>query len=134
MKTQNCFLLLILISMAFSFISCTDEDDKVEIPQLVGKWIVKEPVLQDDFVTCYTFNADKTYEVYTGSPLSNGVPFRGTYVISLDEKLITLYDKEGHYTEQYHILKTDVQGYEVGERHRPKTGILTNGLRSTTIN
>ena len=60
---------------------------------------------RDDFVTCYTFNADKTYVVYTGSPLSNGVPFRGTYIISLDEKLITLYDKEGHYTEQYHILK-----------------------------
>lgn len=56
MKTQNLFFMLILISMAFSFISCTDEDDKVEIPQLVGKWIVKEPVLQDDFVTCYTFN------------------------------------------------------------------------------
>ena len=68
MKTQNLFFMLILISMAFSSISCTDEDDKVEIPQLVGKWIVKEPVLQDDFVTCYTFNADKTYEVYTGSP------------------------------------------------------------------
>ena len=51
MKTQNLFFMLILISMAFSFISCTDEDDKVEIPQLVGKWIVKEPVLQDDFVT-----------------------------------------------------------------------------------
>lgn len=42
MKTQNLFFMLILISMAFSFISCTDEDDKVEIPQLVGKWIVKE--------------------------------------------------------------------------------------------
>lgn len=65
-NTKFVFM-LILISMAFSFISCTDEDDKVEIPQLVGKWIVKEPVLQDDFVTCYTFNADKTYEVYTGS-------------------------------------------------------------------
>ena len=51
MKTQNLFFMLILISMAFSSISCTDEDDKVEIPQLVGKWIVKEPVLQDDFVT-----------------------------------------------------------------------------------
>ena len=41
MKTQNLFFMLILISMAFSFISCTDEDDKVEIPQLVGKWIVR---------------------------------------------------------------------------------------------
>ena len=101
MKTQNLFLMLMV--MAFSFISCTD--DKVEISQLVGKWIAKEPVLQDDFVTSYTFNADKTYEVYTGSPFSNGVPFRGTYIISLDEKLITLYDKEEHYTEQYHILK-----------------------------
>ena len=30
MKTQNLFFMLILISMAFSFISCTDEDDKVE--------------------------------------------------------------------------------------------------------
>ena len=88
--------------MAFSSISCTDEDDKVEIPQLVGKWIVKEPVLQDDFVTCYTFNADKTYEVYTGSPLSNGVPFRGTYVISLDEKLITLYDIVQYNVPLYH--------------------------------
>ena len=100
MKTQNLFLMLMV--MAFSFISCTD--DKVEISQLVGKRIAKEPVLQDDFVTSYTFNADKTYEVYTGSPFSNGVPFRGTYIISLDEKLITLYDKEEHYTEQYHIL------------------------------
>ena len=121
MKTQNLFFMLILISMAFSFISCTDEDDKVEIPQLVGKWIVKEPVLQDDFVTCYTFNADKTYEVYTGSPLSNGVPFRGTYVISLDEKLITLYDKEGHYTEQYHILKLTSKDMK-WENASPKDG------------
>ena len=47
MKTQNLFLMLMV--MAFSFISCTD--DKVEISQLVGKWIAKEPVLQDDFVT-----------------------------------------------------------------------------------
>ena len=105
MKTQNWFFMLILISMAFRTIPWTDQEEKVEIPQLVGKWIVKEPVLQDDFVTCYTFNADKTYEVYTGSPLSNGVPFRGTYIISLDEKLIKLYDKEEHCTEQYHILK-----------------------------
>ena len=116
MKTQNLFFMLILISMAFSFISCTDEDDKVEIPQLVGKWIVKEPVLQDDFVTCYTFN-----EVYTGSPLSNGVPFRGTYIISLDEKLITLYDKEEHYTEQYHILKLTFKEMK-WENASPKDG------------
>ena len=34
-NTKFVFM-LILISMAFSFISCTDEDDKVEIPQLVG--------------------------------------------------------------------------------------------------
>lgn len=27
------------------------------------------------------------------------------YIISLDEKLIKLYDKEEHCTEQYHILK-----------------------------
>ena len=105
MKAQNLFRMLMLMVMAFSFISCTDEDDKVEVSQLVGKWIVREPVLPDDFVTSYTFNADKTYEVYTGSPSSNGVPLRGTYIISLDKKLIMLYDKEEHYTEQYHILK-----------------------------
>ena len=81
MKAQNLFRMLMLMVMAFSFISCTDEDDKVEVSQLVGKWIVKEPVLPDDFVTSYTFNADKTYEVYTGSPSSNGVPLRGTYII-----------------------------------------------------
>lgn len=63
MKAQNLFRMLMLMVMAFSFISCTDEDDKVEVSQLVGKWIVKEPVLPDDFVTSYTFNADKTYEV-----------------------------------------------------------------------
>lgn len=55
MKAQNLFRMLMLMVMAFSFISCTDEDDKVEISQLVGKWIVKEPVLPDDFVTSYTF-------------------------------------------------------------------------------
>ncbi len=105
MKTLNLFCMLGLVIMAFSFISCTDEDNKVEISQLVGKWIVKEPVLQDDYVTSYTFNADKTYETYTGSPLSNGVPLHGTYIISLDENLIMLYGKEGHCTEQYNILQ-----------------------------
>ena len=77
MKTQNLFLMLMV--MAFSFISCTD--DKVEISQLVGKWIAKEPVLQDDFVTSYTFNADKTYEVYTGSPFSNVFNFSSRLMI-----------------------------------------------------
>ena len=33
MKTQNLFY-ADTDGMAFSFISCTDEDDKVEIPQL----------------------------------------------------------------------------------------------------
>ena len=57
MKAQNLFRMLMLMVMAFSFISCTDEDDKVEVSQLVGKWIVKEPVLPDDFCLLYTSDA-----------------------------------------------------------------------------
>lgn len=44
-----------------------------------------------------------------------------------------LYDKEEHYTEQYHILKLTSKEMK-WRMHRPKTGILTNGLRSTKIN
>ncbi|WP_300698100.1 lipocalin family protein [Bacteroides sp.] len=105
MKTQNLFSMLMLVFMAFSFISCADEDNTVEISQLEGLWFVKEPVLEDDYVTSYTFKADKTCEIYTGSPLSNGIPLYRTYQISNDKKLVTIFDKEGHYTEQYHILK-----------------------------
>lgn len=105
MKTRNLFSMLALLLFAFSFISCADEDNTIEIAELTGTWFVTKPVLADDYVTSYKFNADMTCEIYTGSPLSNGVPLYRTYVISLDKKLITLYDKDGKYTEQYHILK-----------------------------
>lgn len=105
MKTQNLFSMLMLVFIAFSFISCADEDNTVEISQLEGLWFVKEPVLKDDFVTSYTFNADKTCEIYTGSPSSNGVPLYCTYEISSDKKLITIVEKERDHTERYHILK-----------------------------
>lgn len=105
MKTQNLFSMLMLVFMAFSFISCADEDNTVEISQLEGLWLVREPALEDDNVTSYTFKADNTCEIYTGNPLSNGVAHYCTYEISDDKKLITIVEKERDYTEQYYILK-----------------------------
>ena len=120
MKTQNLFSMLMLVFMAFSFISCADDDDSV-ISQLTGVWFVKEPVLEDEYVTSYTFYADKRCEIYTGSPVSNGTPLYRTYVISHDKKLITIYDKEGHYTEQYYILKL-TSDEMIWENASPKDG------------
>ena len=121
MKTQNLFSMLMLVLMAFSFNSCADDDDTVDASQLTGLWFVKEPVLKDDFVTSYTFNADKTCEIYTGSPSSNGVPLYCTYEMNHDKKIITIYNKERDYTELYHILKLTFHEME-WENASPKDG------------
>ena len=47
MKAQNLFRMLMLMVMAFSFISCTDEDDKVEVSQLVGSGCFWEKGLEE---------------------------------------------------------------------------------------
>lgn len=106
MKTQGLFRILLLMLVAFSFASCADEENKIEISQLTGKWVVTEPELKDNYVMSYTFYADKTCDIYTGSPLSNGKPINCTYTISEVDQLITIVDMERlHPTEKYYIVE-----------------------------
>lgn len=105
MKTRNLFGMLLGCLVAFGFISCSDDNGDID-SQLQGMWNVEEPVLEDDFVTSYTFDTGKhTCSIYTGSPSSNGVPIICTYKISEDGNHITFVNEERQYTEQYQILK-----------------------------
>lgn len=106
MKTRNFFGLMLGCIAAFCFISCSDDDNEVDFSQLKGIWAVTEPVLEDDYVTTYTFNTDNhTCSIYTGSPLSNGVALVCTYHISKDGRSITFRNDERQHTEKYQILK-----------------------------
>lgn len=106
MKTLNLFGMLALFLFAFTFSSCSDDDDNVvDTSRLQGIWFVTKPVLPDEYVTSYTFNADHTCSIYTGSPLSNGVPLERTYQIDKDGNIIKFFDKEKNCTEQYRIVK-----------------------------
>lgn len=106
MKTLNFLGMLALFLFAFTFSSCSDADDvQVDTSYLQGIWFVTKPVLPDEFVTSYTFNADNTCSIYTGSPLSNGAPIECTYEIDRDGNIIKFFDKQQNCMEQYRILK-----------------------------
>ena len=113
MKTTNLFGALILLLATFSLASC-EKEDEVNISQLVGKWNVTndDPNLTVDGFVQYTFNADKSCSIYCYDALSNrDTTINRRYVISIDNRLITLYKEDPMhkendvYTEQYYIRK-----------------------------
>jgi len=113
MKTMNLFGALILLLATFSLVSC-EKEDEVNISQLVGKWNVTndDPNLSVDGFVQYTFNDDKCCSIYCYDALSNrDTTINRRYVISIDNRLITLYKEDfmhkenDVYTEQYYIRK-----------------------------
>lgn len=96
-----------LLLAAFNLVSC-EKDDEVNISQLEGKWSVTndDPRLAVDGSVQYTFNADKSCSIYSYDALSNrDTAVNRRYVISIDNRLITIYKEDDTYTEQYHIRK-----------------------------
>ncbi|MBP1615165.1 MAG: hypothetical protein H6Q13_2613 [Bacteroidetes bacterium] len=107
MKPKNLFKVCLLFLAISSFVSC-DKDDKIDISQLKGTWSVvyDDPNLSVDGFVTYTFNEDKTCNIYCYDALSNrDTTINRTYIVSLDQTLITLFNEENRYTEQYNILK-----------------------------
>lgn len=105
MRTLNLFKMLLGCLAVCCFISCSDDDDEFDTSALKGIWAVTKPVLPDDYVTTYTFGPGNTCSIYTGSPLSNGVPTECIYEINKEGTYITFVCKDRNYTEHYHILK-----------------------------
>jgi len=107
MKTKKQLAILLLSIVIFSFISC-EKDDEININQLVGKWYIyyDDPNLSVDGSVTYTFNSDKTCFIHSSDFLSNrDTTINRTYVVGSENTLVTLFDEEGKYTEQYHIRK-----------------------------
>lgn len=98
---------LIIFTVVFVLSSCK-KDEKIDIDNLIGKWSVAndDPNLAVDGSVTYTFNPDKTCVKNIYDALSNSnIVINTTYVIGNDKTLVTLYDEDKIYTEQYRITK-----------------------------
>lgn len=107
MKAKKQLIILLLFSILTSFISC-DKEDKIDINQLVGRWSVynDNPNFSIDGSIEYTFKEDNTCSIYSYDALSHrDTTVVRTYIISNDNKMITIYDTEKVYNKQYHIRK-----------------------------
>ncbi len=106
MKTTNLYGMLLFFAV-LSLTSC-GKDDELDIAQLTGKWSVTndDPRLAVDGSVEYIFNSDKACTIINSDFLSgrDTIIYR-TYIISMDNKLITLFNEEDKYTEQYTIRK-----------------------------
>jgi hypothetical protein len=106
-KKQLATLLLFGLILSVTFISCKN-DEGIAINQLVGKWYIynDDPNLSVDGSVTYLFNADKTCIIHSTDFLSgHDTIISRTYVVGADNTLVTLFNKEGKYTEQYTIRK-----------------------------
>jgi len=130
MKTKKQLAILLLSIVIFSLISC-EKDDEIDINQLVGKWYIynDDSNLSVDGSVTYTFNSDKTCLIHSSDFLSNkDTIVNRTYVISYDNTLVTLYNEENRYTEQYNITKLTSKEM-IWENASPNDGNSNKKLR-----
>jgi len=107
MKTKKQLTILLLSSIIFSLLSC-EKDAEIDINQLVGKWYIynDDPNLSVDGSVTYTFNSAKTCFIHSSDFLSDwDTIVNRTYVVGNGNTLITLFNEEDNYTEQYYIRK-----------------------------
>lgn len=101
--------LLFILLPALLVISSCSKNNVVDISSLEGRWYVAnyDPNLAVDSSVEYVFNSDNTYTIsvynFTGMDDDPSIS-SGTYVISLDNKLITLYEEDGALSGQYDII------------------------------
>ncbi|MFV0269664.1 MAG: hypothetical protein ACK5HT_21300 [Draconibacterium sp.] len=132
MKAKTQLSIFLLFSIIFSLISC-DKDDEIDINQLTGKWYVynDDPNLEVDSGVTYTFNTDKTCLIHSSSFLSDwDTIVNRTYVISYDNTLVTLYNEENRYTEQYYICQL-TSSEKIWENASPGDGNSDKKLRKS---
>lgn len=130
MKTKKQLAILLLFGIIFSLISC-EKDDEIDINQLVGKWYIynDDPNLSVDGSVTYTFNADKTCFIHSSDFLSGGdTIISRTYVVGSENTLVTLFNEEGRYTEQYNIRKLTSKEM-IWENASPNNGNSDKKLR-----
>lgn len=110
-----------IIVLALS--SCKKEE-RIAIDNLIGKWTVAndDPRIAVDGSVTYKFNSDMTCIKNIYNALSNkDTAIHRTYVLSHDKTLVTLYDENKIYNEQYLIKK--LNGKEMKwENASPKDG------------
>ncbi|MCM1519807.1 MAG: lipocalin family protein [Lachnoclostridium sp.] len=131
MKKLNLFIPMVLMAVmsAFTFVSCSDDDDKIDNGKIVGTW---ESVLEewwekedgkivdegtdDDTDLRVEFKADGTVTQYEYYNSSWHLDITGNYSIS-GNKLTIVYDEDGdEYTSTQNIEMPDdntlvVSGY-----------------------
>lgn len=110
-------IILTLSIFSLLFIACS------ETPQFVGEWqLEKMDMGGSDQIFAnvlgnptYVFNADKTYEIITGTQTENGT-------WALKDKIITLYSKELDKTSKLSIwvLNKDNFVWQIGENPSTK--------------
>lgn len=107
MKTIKQSAILLLFGLIFSFMSCK-KDSGIDINLLVGKWYIynDDPNLSVDGSVTYSFNSDKTCLIHSSDFLSGrDTTMNRSYVVGNDNTLLTLFNEENSYTEQYYIRK-----------------------------
>ncbi|MVZ63125.1 hypothetical protein [Sphingobacterium humi] len=109
MKQIYRFLFIAIIALILT--SCK-KDEKIAIDNLIGKWTVAndDPRMAVDGSITYRFNSDMTCVKNIYDALSNKeTSIHRTYVLSHDKTLVTLYDENKIYTEQYRIIKLNTK-------------------------
>ncbi len=109
MKAQKLFGAFLLFLFAFSFASCSSDDDEkdtvFDYSLLEGHWVVTKPS-SDDAADHYVFDtkSQTCSAIYTG-PAVDGIPRNYKYVIDREKNQITLTDSKLPLTEKYEIQK-----------------------------
>lgn len=107
MTKKKQLTILVGISLIFSLVSCEKADD-ININQLVGKWYIynDDPNLSVDGSVTYTFNTDGICFIHNSDFLSGRDTIIGrSYIVGAENRLVTLFNEDGRYTEQYNIRK-----------------------------
>lgn len=107
MTTKKQLAILVGIGLIFSLVSC-EKADEISINQLVGKWYIynDDPNLSVDGSVTYTFNTDGTCFIHNSDFLSGrDTIISRTYIVGAENTLVTLFNEDGRYTEQYNIRK-----------------------------
>jgi len=96
--------LVVLCGICLVFLSCSKDED-ININELKGEWYVSpaKDVVQDSWQS-YTFKNDTLCVIKIGHALGGkDTTYNRTYKLSNNNDLITLFNEEKNYTEQYKI-------------------------------
>lgn len=120
---KKTYSMLLPAIFALVLASCKKEE-KIAIENLIGKWTVAndDPRIAVDGSVTYKFSSDMTCIKKIYDALSNrDTSIHRTYVLSYDKTLVTLYDENKIYTEQYLIKKLNAKEMK-WENASPKDG------------